>query len=460
MEKNLKSLLDVDKLDYGDVRYEKNEETSISFENDEIKDIKSSYREGGHLRLFQKGRKAVNSFTSVEDALDMRDSLLMVAEKSADLDDRQKELKDAPVKEDEVHIEPDSDPRDYTLSEKKELLEEYNNLALEGDNVIKTEFRYRDFYSDRVFINSEGSRIKYELLGSYISGRVYGRKGDVVQTKRISFGGYPEFSRLVDRQDEVRENLEILQQMLSADPISAGSYPVIVNPELGSVFIHEAFGHLSEADSIENNPEFRKRLEMDRELGGSHLNVVDDPTLEEKPGSYVYDDEGQKGERTDLIKEGKLAGRLHSRATAATFSEPISGNMRAVDCHHTPIIRMSNIFIVPGDHDPDKLFNSIDEGYYLLNSRGGQTTGDQFTFGAEYGYKIENGEKQEMVRDINLSGELFKTLERISMVADDLTFSEVGGCGKGSPGSGMQLNMFSGKGAPHVKIDQVTIGGK
>lgn len=460
MEKELKSLLDVNNLDYGDVRYEKNEVTTISLENEELKDIKSSYREGGHLRLFQKGRKVVNSFTSFDDARRIRESLLLLAEKSARLDEEKKKLKEAPVYQDEVQIEADSDPRDYSLSDKKELVEKYNRLALRQDKVIKTEFKYNDFYSRRTFLNSQGTEIRYELLGSYISGRIYARQGDVVQTKRVKFGAYPEFSNLINRQEEVREDVEILQQMLTADPISAGSYPVIVNPELGSVFIHEAFGHLSEADSIENNPEFREKLKMGKKLGGEHLNVVDDPTIANKPGSYKFDDEGQKGQRTELIKNGELNGRLHSRATAESFSEPISGNMRAVDCHYTPLIRMSNIFIAAGEHEVEELFDSIEDGYYLLNSRGGQTTGDQFTFGAEYGYRIKNGEKENMVRDINLSGELFNTLENISLIADDLTFSEVGGCGKGSPAGSMQLNMFSGKGSPHLKIDNVTIGGK
>ncbi len=460
MEKNLRSLIDVSNLDYGDVRYERNKTTRISLENEELKNINSSYREGGHLRLYREGRKVVNSFTSLEEAEEMRDSLLSLAKRSRSLDDEQKGFKKAPVHTDEVSIEPKSDPRDYSLADKKELLENYNDLALSREYVINTEFNYRDFHSRRTFVNSEGAEINYELLGSYISGSIFGRDSDTVQVKRLSFGGYPEFSRLLDRDEEIEESCEILKQMLSAEPISPGSYPVILNPRLASVFIHEAFGHLSEADMIENNPSFREKLELGTRLGGEHLNVIDDPSLENRPGSYRYDDEGQKGKKTDLIKEGMLAGRLHSRTTASSFGEPISGNMRAVDCQYTPIIRMSNIYIAAGENKPADLFDSIDQGYYLLNSKGGQTTGDQFTFGAEYGYRIEDGEKKEMVRDINMSGELFKTLENISMVADDLTFAEVGGCGKSSSGGSMQLNMFSGRGAPHTKIDSVTIGGK
>lgn len=457
MEKRLKDLFNEKGLDYGDVRYEQVEETEISFEGKELKQIKNSHREGGHLRIYNQGCKAVGSFSRPDEASKTKNNLKKASRAGSKFQEEQSRLKEAPIIQDQDHINPDDDPRDYSLSEKKELLQKYNELVLKQDHVINTRFTYRDFYSRRTFINSEGTEIEYDLLGSYVAGQVFAKKGDVVQTKRISFGGYPEFSNLCGRDDQVREAVEILQKMLEAEPIKAGNYPVIINPKLAAVFIHEAFGHLSEADGIENNPAFRKKLQVGEKMGKEILTVVDDPTLAGKPGYYKYDDEGQEGQRTVLIKDGILNGRLHSRETAESFSEPLSGNMRAVDCYFTPIIRMSNIFIDKGDSTPEELFASIDNGYYLVNGKGGQTTGDQFTFGAEYGYRIEDGEQKEMVRDINISGELFSTLQNISMVADDLTYNEVGGCGKGNP---MQLNMFSGMGAPHIKLDQVNVGGQ
>jgi TldD protein len=132
--------------------------------------------------------------------------------------------------------------------------------------------------------------------------------------------------------------------------------------------------------------------------------------------------------------------------------------MRAVDAHFTPIIRMSNIYIDPGESSLEEMVASIDDGYYLVGAKGGQTSGDQFSFGAQWGYRIVNGRLGSMVRDINMSGELFSTLQAITMVGNDLLFSERGGCGKGGGGS-MQLNRKSGKGAPHIKVDAVTIGG-
>jgi len=256
----------------------------------------------------------------------------------------------------------------------------------------------------------------------------------------------------------LRKQIVKAQELLAAEPAKAGTFPVILDQSESSVFIHEAFGHLSEADGLQNNPAFRKRLQLDATLAKPILTVTDDPTLPGHPGSYTIDDEGVRGARTHLITKGVLTGRLHSRETAAEFDEPLSGNMRAVDIQFTPIVRMSNISIEPGENTFDEMVASIDNGYYLVGAKGGQTSGDQFTFGAQWGYRIENGKLGPMVRDINMSGELFSTLEAISMIGNDRKFGERGGCGKGGGGP-MQLNRKSGSGAPHIKIDRVTVGG-
>ncbi|MFC2099821.1 TldD/PmbA family protein, partial [Candidatus Bipolaricaulota bacterium] len=317
---------------------------------------------------------------------------------------------------------------------------------------------YDEFYSQRVFVNSEGSIVEYDLLSVGIAGFVVTKRGNIVQRVRFAFGGNEDFARLRGREDDLRQHVIKAQELLDAEPAKAGIFPVILDQSEASVFIHEAFGHLSEADGLQNNPAFRERLQLGTSVAKPLLTVTDDPTVPGHPGSYEIDDEGVRGVRTPLITEGVLTGRLHSRETAAEFGEPLSGNMRAVDVQFTPIVRMSNISIEPGASSFDEMVAAIDDGYYLVGAKGGQTSGDQFTFGAQWGYRIENGKLGPMVRDINMSGELFSTLEAISMIGNDRRFGERGGCGKGGGGP-MQLNRKSGSGAPHIKIDHVTVGG-
>jgi TldD protein len=95
----------------------------------------------------------------------------------------------------------------------------------------------------------------------------------------------------------------------------------------------------------------------------------------------------------------------------------------------------------------------LGDGLYILDHKGGQTSGENFTFGAQYGYIIKGGRKGEMVRDINISGNLYHTLKNITAVGNDLELSETGGCGKG------QVNVRSCHGGPHILVNDVVIGG-
>ncbi|MCK4225606.1 TldD/PmbA family protein, partial [candidate division WOR-3 bacterium] len=155
-----------------------------------------------------------------------------------------------------------------------------------------------------------------------------------------------------------------------------------------------------------------------------------------------------------LMKNGVLSGRLHSRRTAAAFGEPLSGHCVAEDYRYSPIIRMGNIFIAPGTDTFEDLLVKLGDGLYLLDAKGGQTSGENFTFGAQYGYVVRNGKIGEMIRDINISGNLYQTLQNIKEVGDDLELCRTGGCGKG------QLNIRSCHGAPHIIINKVVVGGR
>ena len=443
---------------YADVRWEENRRIQIVFRGKTLTECKTYSTQGGHVRAFAGGGK---SFRSVSRPEDLPEALRKAEGASRAVGRSRRRpvtLAPAPAIKGEFPVRPKADPRQVPLAEKLDLLAHYNELALRIPGVTTTTAYYQEWSSRRVFLSSEGAEIEYELLIVNLGVRATARRGALVQQTSIAFGGSGDFSRLLGREEELKARAEMAVRLLSAEPAVAGSYPVILDPDEASLFIHEAFGHLSEADGLQYNPSFRDRLVLGTEIAAPVLSVTDDPTLPELPGSYLVDDEGVQGTRTVLIRKGVLAGRLHSRETAAEFGEPLSGNMRAVDAFYTPIVRMSNIFIEPGPHSFEEMLSAVEDGYYLVGAKGGQTSGDQFTFGAQWGWRIKGGRLAELVRDINMSGELFSTLKLIRMVGNDLKFSERGGCGKGGVGP-MQLNPKSGKGAPHVLIGQVTIGG-
>jgi TldD protein len=459
MTDQLRKALEAIDADYADIRFEENRKTAIRYEGPDLRQIASYTTSGGHVRAYTGGGKALGSFSRPDDAGAIARQTGAAANSAARTVDRPIALADAPQLSGAFTLEPTHDPRTVPLADKHDLLGHYNRMILDAPGVVTSVCEYDEFSSRRVFVNSEGTAITYELLIVNIAGLIVVSGNGVVQRVRFAFGGNDEFGGLLNRDEELQERIANACRLLTAQPARAGVFPVVLDPDEAGVFIHEAFGHLSEADGLQANPSFREKLQLGRTLGREMLNVTDDPTRLDLPGGYEVDDEGVHGARTSLIREGVLSGLLHSRETAAAFDEPLSGNMRAVDHPYTPIVRMSNIHIEPGASTFDDMVSSIDSGYYLVGARGGQTSGDQFSFGAQWGYLIENGRLGPMVRDVNMSGELFSTLQSISMIGDDLTFGERGGCGKGGGGP-MQLNRKSGKGAPHIKIDAVTVGGE
>ena len=440
--------------DYVDLRYEENRKTRISYKGDQLVEVATYETSGGHVRAYNKGGKAVASFSDPARASGMAGAVAASAAIAGGRRDKPLRLADAPVITDSFPIRCEHDLRSVSFKEKLDLATHYNQMILAAAEIATAETDYDEFVSHRIFVNSEGATIEYEIVLANILGFIVSKRGSVMQRVRFAFGGDADFSRISGRDDDLKKRIAYAQQLLDAQPAKAGLFPVILDPSESGVFIHEAFGHLSEADGLQNNPAFREKLQLGARLGRPILNVYDDPSLPEHPGTYVVDDEGVLGVRTELITQGVLSGRLHSRETAAEFGEPLSGNMRAVGEIYTPVVRMSNIGIDAGEDEFDDMVTSIEDGYYLVGAKGGQTSGDQFTFGAQWGYKIEGGRLGPIVRDINMSGELFSTLQAISMVGNQTEGSERGGCGKAG-----QSNRLSGKDTPPIKIDKVTIGG-
>lgn len=442
-------------VDYFDLRYEKNRSVIITYSGGELEDIGVSHTQGGLVRVLNKGGFSTSSFNAKEKML----SSYNLAKESArivsyNLVEPTVFCNVPPVK-DEILLSPSVNPLDVSLKAKKELLNGYNELILSSPKIHTTKISYMEYYWDKVFYSTEGTRIRQEQMTSQIRGSIYSKKGDLIQQVRINLGGLDDFSLLEKREDEIRKKIKMAQDLLEAEAAKAGVYDVILDPTIAGVFIHEAFGHFSEADALLHDKNLREKMELGKVMGKPLLNVIDDATRKDAAGYYVYDDEGVASRKTELIKEGALSGRLHSRKTAQGFSEPFTGNCRAENYQFVPIVRMGNIYIDNGKTNFKDLLSEIKNGLYIIGPKGGQTMGDMFTFGAECGYVIEKGKIRKMVRDFSLSGNLFFTLKNVTAIGNDLSFMEGGGCGKGA-----QTLWKSGLGSPHILVKDVVIGGR
>jgi TldD protein len=203
------------------------------------------------------------------------------------------------------------------------------------------------------------------------------------------------------------------------------------------------------------NPDLLEVMTLGRRFGPSDLQIFDGAAHEGHRGSYHYDDEGVPATTTQLIKDGVLVGRLHSRETAGKLGEAPTGNARCLNYHYPPIVRMTNTWIERGNTPVEDLFSGIKEGVYARNWLGGMTNGEMFTFAAGEAWMIRNGKIAEPVRDVNLSGNVFTTLTDIEAIGDDFFWDESGGCGKGG-----QSGLPVGCGGPSLRIRNVVVGGE
>jgi TldD protein len=450
----LEKMLGLVRADYADLRYELARETKISFGGRELLGLSASSTDGYVWRVLKNGGWSSVAFTKPEDAERAARSAVENAELLARGGARPVRLASSPPAKDEFRPTLNEDPRPVPTEAKLELLRRYNDIALDHAKVATTQAAYWDLTRDKYFVSTEGARLREELVTVRINGEIVAKEGSLTQRVRFGFGGSDGLARLRGREPEMAERARICVDLLGAESVKSGDYRVVLDQSLAGVFTHEAFGHFSEADIIEDVPTMREKMRLGAKLGSDVLSITDDPTRPGQLGFYRYDDEGVAARPVALMRNGVLTGRLHSRRTATEFGEPVTGHCVAQDYRYAPIIRMGCIFIEPRDKTREELLAKLGDGLYLCDHMGGQTTGENFTFGAQFGFELKNGKPGRMLRDINISGNLYETMKNISAVGSDLILREVGGCGKG------QTNHRSCSGAPHVLVESLIVGGR
>jgi len=282
------------------------------------------------------------------------------------------------------------------------------------------------------------------------------RDGDNVQTSHQSLSNQVGFELAQGLEESVLKVAQRSVDLLDAKTVTGGVYPVVIDQELAGVFIHEAFGHLSESDFVYENPRAQEMMVLGRRFGKDFLNVFEDGSIPGIRGTHQFDDEGVPTRRNYLIKNGILVGRLHSRETASKMGEPVTGNARALNYRFPPIVRMTNTAIENGEMPFEEMIKDIKLGIYACGAYGGQTSLENFSFSSAYAYMIRDGRIAEMVKDVILAGNLFATLMNIDAIGNDFKWiNSAGGCGKGD-----QYPLPVSFGSPHIRIQDVVIGGK
>jgi TldD protein len=249
----------------------------------------------------------------------------------------------------------------------------------------------------------------------------------------------------------------VRQALVNLDSIDApaGTMTVVLGPGWPGVLLHEAIGHGLEGDfNRKGSSAFAGR--MGQRVAAPGVTVVDDGTLQGRRGSLTVDDEGTPTECTTLIEDGILKGYMQDKLNARLMGMAPTGNGRRESFAQLPMPRMTNTYMLAGQHDPQEIIRSVKRGLYAVNFGGGQVdiTNGKFVFSASEAYLIEDGKITAPVKGATLVGSGPDVLTRVSMIGNDLALDEgIGVCGK----EGQSVPV--GVGQPTLRVDAMTVGG-
>ena len=440
---------------YAEARAQRLTKTSLTLKEERVEAAKQGIESGVAIRVLVNGAWGFASVGSL-DAQILEEAVTDACRMAKLASTRLKTpIKLAPAKtvEDRVFAKPKKDPSDVTMEDKIKTALSINKTSLGFDNRIKScGVDYMDLMGSSFFVNSEGTSIEQDKLYVWARITASAESNGVFTFSREEIGstsGYELFDEQIPEELGKKVATRAVQQLDAKSP-KGGKSPVVLGPNVVGVFVHEAFGHLAEADLALSGGLLASN--MGKKLGSDLVTFYDDGTLPGSFGAFKYDDEGVPTHKTLLIKDGVVTGLMHNRDTAQKFNAEPTGNARAEDFRVEPIIRMRCTYMAPRDQTLEELLEGVKTGYFFKSFRGGQASLDgTFQVGIQEGYEIVNGEIGAPVRNASISGNTLETLHKVDAVGKDFAL-DPGRCGKGQ-------TAFICDGGPHIRLSEVVVGG-
>ena len=369
------------------------------------------------------------------------------------------ELADGPMRTN-VKLYPDENPLGgMDFAAKTKLLEDINEYARGLDDRVRQVSATLSGEWSAVEIMRPGG----EVIRDYrplvrLNVSVTAGEGDRQESGSYGAGGREGYARYVSPnawRGQVDEALRQALINLEAEAAPAGEMEVVLGSGWTGVLLHEAVGHGLEGDfNRKGTSAFAGRI--GERVAAPGVTVVDDGTIEGRRGSLSVDDEGTPTGRTVLIEDGILKGYLQDRLNARLMGVAATGNGRRESFAHQPMPRMTNTFMLAGDHDPQEILKTVKDGIYAVNFSGGQVdiTSGKFVFNCTEAYRVKNGIVGAPLKNVALIGDGPSVMTKVSMIGNDFALDPgIGVCGKA--GQGVPV----GVGQPTIKIDSLTVGG-
>ena len=388
---------------------------------------------------------------------------------------KKKDVALAPMKtsKDKFSTPMKKDPFKIPIEEKIETLMTAERIIAEHSPLIKSSSAFfRAYHENKLFMSTEGTEINQQL--TWCGG---GLEGIAVRNREVQRISYPasfrgnfstkgyEFFEALALTNNANKVGERVIQLLDAEKCPSIMTTLILAGDQLALQIHESCGHPTELDRALGTeadyagtsfliPDKLEKLQY----GSENVNIVADATVPGGLGTFGYDDEGTAAKQVHLVKEGSFVGYQTSRETAAELGlKESSGGMRADSPIALPLIRMTNINLLPGDWKADEIIEETRKGILMLVNKSWSIDDKRlnFQFGTEIAWKIKNGNREEILKNPSYTGitpEFWGTCDAVSR--DDWEMHGTPNCGKGVPGQ----VMYVGHGCGTARFNNVRVG--
>ncbi|MBE9391655.1 TldD/PmbA family protein [Fervidicoccus fontis] len=457
---------------YAEIRFHKNEENYVILRNGNLISAGKSSRKGIAIRVLYNGNLAFSStndiskesiFTGIDKAIANAKALNINKKENFSLSEERSLGKSKY----EVYVKESFDQ--LPIDEKISYLKNLYMVALDSVKNVKLNAMfesYSDEIEEKVIVNSDGGYVESKIPRLYFFGNIIiydPQKGSMQKMIEKGASGGLELLKGWRLEDEIKNDLKSLEKvLLEGKSPPKDAVDVVVGSEIVGLIVHESAGHPMEADRIwgresaQAGESFVKPEMIGKVyIGNSNATVIDDPTIPESNGFYLYDDETVPARKRYIYYKGLLNEPLHNRWTASVFKTNSNGGARAMDYTSEPIVRMSNTYLEPGDMTFEELIEDINFGIFIKSYM--EWNIDDIRWGQRYvgleSYLIERGEISEPVLNPVLQ---FNTREFYSSIISkdkNLEFSS-GTCGKGEPHQGVPV----WHGGPNIRLSKMKVG--
>ena len=440
---------------YAEARFEDKKGTELLMKNGSPEGLELKVEKGIGIRVLVNGGVGFASTNELS-----KESVLNMVDKAVKLARAASKVRKEPVifSEEDFHrvyyeVKMKKNFQDLAPEEKMELLKKIEEEVMDTDvNVPMRFLEYSDEVWHKIFINSEGAYVESVIPRvSVLYNLVVFENNQVEQAPFVErgFSGGFELIEKDEPWERAVKDVKALKKLIyEGRSPPEGKVDIVISPEVAGIAVHESVGHPYELDRImgreaaQAGESFVKPTMLGERIGSDMVNVIEDPTIPNSWGFYLYDDEGVKARLRYLIKGGLINEFLMNREYAAKIGMHSNAAARAISYKREPIVRMANTYLAPGDYSFEELIEDIKLGVYMLSFN--EWNIDDRRYQQRYigreAYLIENGELKEPVKRPILEITTKALWSSVDAVGKEVEYYP-GTCGKGEPGQGVPVWM-------------------